>query len=146
MADYLNIRLNYVLRTLPLVFYGLLVFYSSIFSSFDYWTTMIDIKANFFNWILAGIFNVIFVLFLLYVRLMIIRFSFQDLNEKIPHTDHWELIQFYVTIGFTILVVVNGLLLTVMLITSTNFQDIQKLLIIVPFLIDLLFHLKWILL
>ena len=77
---------------------------------------------------------------------MVIRFSFQDLNERIPHTDIWEFIQFYITIGFVVLVVVNGLLLTVFLTTSANFQDIQKLLILIPFLIDLGFHLKWILL
>ena len=75
---------------------------------------------------------------------MIIRFSFQDLNEKIPHTNLWEKVQFYITILFIILVVVNGLLLTFTIFDTSFFQTVQKLLIILPLVIDLVFHAKWI--
>ena len=141
-----NLRVNYALRTIPLVFYGLVVVFSSLIASFDFWTPMIDINKNFINWFLAGIFNVILVFLLIYIRLMIIRFSFQDLNEKIPHTNLWEKVQFYITIIFIILVVVNGLLLTFTIFDNSLFQTVQKMLIIFPLVIDLLFHAKWIVL
>ena len=137
----MNIRLNYAFRTITLVLYGLLI---TLLISFDFWTPMINLNKNFANWFLAGIFNVIFVFLLLYIRLMIIRFSFQDLNDKIPHTDTWEHLQFYVTILFTILVIVNGLFLTFLVINDVTFQTIQIALISVPLIIDLLFHIKWI--
>ena len=140
----MNLRVNYALRTVPLVFYGLIVVFSSLTASFDFWTPMIDITKNFINWFLAGIFNVFLVFLLLYIRLMIIRFSFQDLNEKIPHTNLWEKVQFYITIIFIILVVVNGLLLTFTIFDNSLFQTVQKMLIIFPLVIDLLFHAKWI--
>ena len=142
----MNLRVNYALRTVPLVFYGLIVVFSSLTASFDFWTPMIDITKNFINWFLAGIFNVFLVFLLLYIRLMIIRFSFQDLNEKIPHTNLWEKVQFYITIIFIILVVVNGLLLTFTIFDNSLFQTVQKMLIIFPLVIDLLFHAKWIVL
>ena len=75
---------------------------------------------------------------------MIIRFSFQDLNEKIPHSDTWELIQFYVTILAVILVIINGLFLSVFIYNDQTFQNVQIGLLVIPFLIDVLFHLKWI--
>ncbi len=140
----LNIRINYALRTIPLLIYGLLILYSSLILSFDFWTPMINISKNILDWFLAGSFNVILIFAFLYIRLLLIRFSFQDLNERIPHSDLWEHIQFYITILFVVLVVFNGLMLTVFLITSSAFELIQKLLILVPFFIDLLFHLKWI--
>lgn len=106
---------------------------------------MININENILNWFLAGLFNVVLVFLFLYIRLLIIRFSFEDLNEKIPHSDSWELIQFYITILFTILVIVNGLFFTFFLYGGPIFQQIEILLIMVPFIVDLLFHLKWIL-
>lgn len=137
-------RINYALRTIPLLLYGLLIIYSSLILSFDFWTPMIDISKNFVNWFLAGIFNVVLIFAFLYIRLLLIRYSFQDLNENIPHSNTWEHLQFYITILFVALVVVNGLALTVLLITASTFELIQKLLILVPFAIDILFHLKWI--
>jgi len=142
----MNLRLNYTLRSIPLVLYGLLIIYASVFQSFDFWTPMINLNKNFINWFLAGVYNVLLVFLLLYIRLMVIRFSFQDLNEKIPHSDAWEHFQFYMTILFTLLVIVNGLLLTTFIYSSTIFQNIDIGLIIIPLLIDLVFHLKWILL
>lgn len=140
----MNIRLNYTLRTLPLLLYGVLIISSSLLSSFDFWTPMINLNKNIINWFLAGVFNVILVFSLLYIRLMIIQFSFQDLNDKIPHTDTWEHLQFYVTILFTLLVIINGLLLTIFVFTDVTFQTVQISLIMVPLLIDLVFHVKWI--
>lgn len=141
----MNIRLNYALRTIPLVLYGLIIIYVSMFLSFDFWTPMINLQKNFISWFLAGVYNVLLVFLLLYIRLMVIRFSFQDLNERIPHSDTWEHLQFYVTILFTLLVIVNGLLLTVSMFTATIFQTFQIGLIVIPLLIDLFFHLKWVL-
>ena len=141
----LNIRINYALRTIPLIIYGLLILYSSLLSSFDFWTPMINLSANVVNWFLAGVYNVILVFILLFIRLLIVRFSFEDLNDKIPHTNIWEWIQFYITISFTLLVIFNGLLLTVKIFDNQMFEVIQITLVIIPLIIDLIFHLKWIL-
>ncbi len=137
----MNIRLNYTLRTIPLVLYGILI---TFLVSFDFWTPMINLNKSIVNWFLAGVFNVLFVFLLLYIRLMVIKFSFQDLNDKIPHTDTWEHLQFYVTILFTLLVIINGLLLTVLVIGNAAFENIQIAFVVIPLLIDLVFHVKWI--
>ena len=106
---------------------------------------MINLSANVVNWFLAGVYNVILVFILLFIRLLIVRFSFEDLNDKIPHTNIWEWIQFYITISFTLLVIFNGLLLTVKIFDNQMFEVIQITLVIIPLIIDLIFHLKWIL-
>ena len=106
---------------------------------------MIDLNTNIIDWFLAGVFNVALVFFLLYIRLLIVRFSFEDLNDKIPHSNIWERIQFNITILFTILVIVNGLCLTIMLFDNQIFESIQVALVIIPLIVDLAFHLKWIL-
>lgn len=140
----MNIRLNYALRTIPLVLYGIIIIYAFAFLSFDFWTPMINLTKNFIDWFIAGVFDVVLVFLLLYIRLMVIRFSFQDLNEKIPHSNTWEHLQFYITILFTLVVIVNGLLLTVSVFSPAIFQSVQIGLIVIPLLIDLIFHLKWI--
>lgn len=145
MVFTVNNRVSISLRTIPLLLYGVLIFYSFTTNQFDFWTPMININQSIINWFLAGLFNVVLIFILLYIRLLIVRFSFEDLNDKIPHSDLWELIQFYVTIAFTLLVVINGILLTTMIYSSKIFIWIQLLLIFIPFIIDVIFHIKWIL-
>jgi hypothetical protein len=140
----MNIRLNYGLRMIPLFLYGILISYFIIINTFDFWTPMINIDSNLLNWFIAGFMNVFIVFFFLYLRLFVIKLSYQDLNEKIPHSNFWELIQFYFTVLFVILVIVNGLFLTFNYYNNEFFQIIQILLIFIPFIIDLVFHLKWI--
>ena len=67
------------------------------------------------------------------------------MNRNIPHTDFWEKVQFMITVLFLILVIVNGLLLTLFVTSEKTFQSLQTCILVIPLLIDLLFHLKWIL-
>ena len=144
MVLVLNLRLNYAIRTIPLLIYAFILFYVSLIS-FDFWSPMININKSIFNWFLAGVFNVIFIFLFFYIRLMIIRLSFQNMNRNIPHTDFWEQLQFIITILFLILVVVNGLLLTFFVYNNKTFQILQICILMIPLIIDLLFHLKWVL-
>lgn len=144
MVHVLNLRLNYAIRTIPLLIYAFILFYVSLIS-FDFWSPMININKSIFNWFLAGVFNVIFIFLFFYIRLMIIRLSFQNMNRNIPHTDFWEQLQFIITILFLILVVVNGLLLTFFVYNNKTFQILQICILMIPLIIDLLFHLKWVL-
>lgn len=140
----LNLRLNYAIRTIPLLIYALILIYFSLFP-FDFWSPMIDINKNILNWFMAGVFNVVLMFLFFYIRLMIIRLSFQNMNRNIPHTDFWEKVQFMITVLFLILVIVNGLLLTLFVTSEKTFQSLQTCILVIPLLIDLLFHLKWIL-
>ena len=144
MVHVLNLRLNYAIRTIPLLIYAFILFYVSLIS-FDFWSPMININKSIFNWFLAGVFNVIFIFLFFYIRLMIIRLSFQNMNRNIPHTDFWEQLQFIITILFLILVVVNGLLLTFFVYNNKTFQILQICILMIPLIIDLFFHIKWVL-
>lgn len=144
----MNERLNFTLRTVPLSVVSVIAVYILIYvnkgNTFDFWTPMINIQVNILDWFFAGVFNCLFLFLLNLMRILIAKFSFQDLNENIPQSDTWEKMQFNLLVLSFFIVIFLGITLSIAIITSEMFQFLLFYLIVILFLQDLGFHIKWI--
>lgn len=142
----MNERLNFTLRTVPLSVVSVIAVYILIYkgNTFDFWTPMINIQVNILDWFFAGVFNCLFLFLLNLMRILIAKFSFQDLNENIPQSDTWEKMQFNLLVLSFFIVIFLGITLSIAIITPEMFQFLLFYLIVILFLQDLGFHIKWI--
>ena len=139
---------NLTIRYIPLLLY-LIILYIFMFISnttgdlFDFWITMINFPEDLTNWLIAGVYVVLFSVLLAVIRLQIIKYSFQGLNENIPQTDLWESIQFMLLVSSVLVPIIIGLLYSFDQISAIFYQWFLAIWIIINFLPDFSYYFYW---
>ncbi|MHA2366487.1 MAG: hypothetical protein ACXAC7_21200 [Candidatus Hodarchaeales archaeon] len=104
---------------------------------------MIDFPADLLSWLIAGLYVVLFCVIVFLIRLTIVKYSFQGLNEDIPQTDRWESIQTLFFFGNFIFPAVIGIFFSIDFLSVDLYTWFLIFWIVINFLPDFGYYLIW---
>ena len=142
-------RLNLTIRYIPLIGY-IAILYLVYFSvqprkTFDFWAPMIFIPDNLLSWFLAGIYVVLLCSVISFIRIFLIKVSFQNLNENIPQSDSWESMQLLLILVNIAIPSFIGFFYSFNTFTTEIYQLLLAILILINFLPDFSYYFYWLL-